>query len=190
MKKVICALLLGSTIVVAASAIDLDLGVRYGLRTVSDATIKSTYGNKMIIYPFIAVNVWKGLTIGAGYETGYSASGQVGIFQENSTLKVGGFEVFVAYQLQLGGIVPYVSLGYGSYSYSQTIDSPYANQKVDASKSTFIFAGGLKVYPLKALFLAGEIKFVPLTVTPLETAVDLGGMRITIGAGFTFSLAP
>jgi opacity protein-like surface antigen len=188
MKKALCMLGLGLMLATSAAAIEFDLGVRYGLRTVTDPAIKTVYGNGTIFFPYAAVNVWKGLTIGAGYETGYSAAGPIGIFEEDSTLKVNGFEVFAAYQYPIGQFVPYVSVGYGSFSYTQTIDSPYATEKIDASKSTFIFAGGAKYYLLDGLFLGAEIKYVPLTVKPLEDSVDLGGLRLTIGVGYTIKV--
>jgi len=58
--------------------------------------------------------------------------------------------------------------------------------KVDHKKSTVIIGGGLKFYLIKNLFLAGEVKFVPLKVKPFEEEVDLGGMRYLAGIGFTF----
>jgi hypothetical protein len=41
---------------------------------------------------------------------------------------------------------------------------------------------------LKSLFLAAEIKCVPLKGKPLTDEVDLGGMRLAAGIGYTFNL--
>lgn len=185
MRKTICALGLILILTASAAAIDFEFGVRYGVRTVSDSTVSAIYKNGMIYFPYAAVNLWKGLTIGAGYEGGYSASGPIGIFQEDSTLKVSGFEVFVAYQYEAGKFVPYASVGYGSFTYRQTIESPYATETIDASKTTFVVAGGAKFYLMSGLFLGVEVKYVPLKVTPLADTVDLSGLRLTIGVGYT-----
>jgi len=36
---------------------------------------------------------------------------------------------------------------------------------------------GLKIYPVKYLFISGEFKYIPLEVKPFEEVVDLGGIR-------------
>lgn len=188
MKKAICACALVLILTSAAAAIDFEVGVKFGLRTVSDSAVSAIYKSGTVFFPYAAVNLWKGFTIGAGYEGGYSATGPIGIFQEDSTLKVSGFEVFAAYQYELGKFVPYASVGFGSYTYSQTIDSPYATETINASKTTFVVAGGAKYYLMNGLFLGVEVKYVPLKVTPLADTVDLGGMRLTIGVGYTIKM--
>jgi opacity protein-like surface antigen len=124
--------------------------------------------------------------LGAGYEGGYSKAGKIGIYQEPSTLKVNGFEVYIGYALKIGSFSPYIKIGCGSYSYKQTIDSPYLSDfRVDGNKSTFSGSGGIKFYPIKNIFLAIEVRYVPLKVKPLEEEVDLGGMRFLGGVGFS-----
>jgi hypothetical protein len=68
------------------------------------------------------------------------------------------------------------------------VESP-SEQPADKTKSTFFVAGGLKVYPmknLKNLYLSAELKYVPLKVKPYEDEVDLGGLRLMGGVGFSF----
>jgi len=57
---------------------------------------------------------------------------------------------------------------------------------VDATKSTFFVAGGLKIYPMKNVYISAEVKYVPLKVKPIDDEVDLGGLRLMGGLGFTF----
>ena len=167
-------------------AIDFDVGIFYGSRTVNDSDIKNIYGNGMVYFPYLAIIVGKGIIIGGGYEGGYSKDGKIGLYNESTSLKVTGVEFFIGYQLKIKIVSPYIKIGYGAFSYKQTIDSPYVGEyKVDHKKTTMIIGGGLKFYPIKNLFLAVEIKFVPLKVKPYEYEVDLGGLRYSGGIGYT-----
>jgi len=51
---------------------------------------------------------------------------------------------------------------------------------------TFSISGGIKFYPQKNVFLAVEFKYIPLKVQPYDVEVDLSGMRILGGIGFSF----
>ena len=188
MKKYISLLVMGLALAGSVQALEIFGGVQAGLRTVSDSDIKEVYGHGFCFFPYLAVNPWKGVVAGLGYELGYSKSGQIGLFEEDTTLEVSGFEFFAGYQMPLGIITPYALAGLGLFSYKQTVDSPAA-QDVDASKTTFFFAVGAKVHPLsalKSLFLNVEFKYVPLSVKPYDENVDLGGMRLTMGLGYAF----
>jgi len=172
---------------VARAVIQFEVGMLGGTRTVNSADIKTVYGNGMVYFPYLAVHVWKGLFVGAGYEGGYSRKRMIGIYEEPSTLRVGGFETFVGYEIKAGTVSPYVKVGFARYSYKQTIESPFVgDQVVDAKKWTPTFGGGLKISLSETFFLAGEIRLVPLKVKPYEDEVDLGGMRYTAGFGLKF----
>jgi hypothetical protein len=171
----------------ALAAIHLEIGILGGTRTVNSADIKAVYGNGTILYPYLALHPWKGLFVGAGYEGGYSRKGIIGIYEERTTLRVAGVEAFAGYQIQAGNVSPYLKIGYARYSYRQTIESPHiGDQAADANKWGPTFGGGLKIAISGALFLGGEIRFVPLTVKPFEDEVDLGGMRYMAGFGLKF----
>jgi hypothetical protein len=184
MKKL---LILSIALLAALSlpAIDLDLGLQLGLRTAS-GTIQDTYGGGMVFFPSLKLNVWKGLGIGLGYELGYKKDAKIGLFQENSTLKVSGFEAFAAYEFVTGKLAPYARLGIGSYAYSQKVESEFVPD-VDESKVAVSLGAGVK-YLLDKLFLSAELKYVPLKVKPLDEEVDLGGLRLLAGVGYAFNL--
>ncbi len=185
MRKSIVLILAFLLVPVGAYAIEFSFGFQAGLRTVSDADIQDVYGNGTCFFPYAAINLFKGFTIGAGYELGYSRSGVIGLFDEATTLEVTGIQAFVGYQYSVSMVTPYVFVGFGSFSYKQTVDSPAA-QEVDATQSTFFVAGGIKVYPMKNIYISAEVKYVPLKVQPYEDEVDLGGLRLMGGIGFTF----
>jgi len=170
---------------VSLPALDLDLGLQLGLRTASGA-IQDTYGSGMVFFPSLKLNVWKGLGIGLGYELGYKKEAKLGIYEENSTLKVGGFEAFAAYEFTKGNLAPYARLGIGSYAYSQDIESPIAKD-VDDNKVAVSIGAGVK-YLLNKLFLSAELKYVLLKVKPLDVEVDLSGLRLLAGIGYRFGI--
>ena len=169
------------------AAVHFEVGALAGTRTVNSANIKAVYGNGLIYFPYLAVHAWKGLFVGVGYDGGYSRKGIIGIYEEPTALRVGGFEAFVGYEIEAGTVSPYVKAGFARYSYRQTIESPFIGAlAVDAKKWTPTFGGGLKIFLSGTFFLAGEIRFVPLKVKPFEDEVDLGGMRYTAGFGLKF----
>jgi len=189
MKKSIAILAMIVVLPAFAPAITIFGGFQGGLSTVNDSEIKDVYGQGMCLFPYLAINPWKGVIAGAGYEFGYSKSGHIGVYEEDTTLKVSGVEVFAGYQYPVGFMTPYALVGLGFFSYKQTVASPAA-QKVDTSKMTFFFAAGAKASPLKGLpglFINLEVKYVPLLVKPYDESVDLGGIRLTLGAGYSFS---
>ena len=187
MKKTILLILLFLVITANQYALDIDIGTFYGKRTVNDSEIRRVYGNGTVYFPYLTINLWKGIIIGGGYEGGYSKRGKIGLFGDSSSLSVTCTEFFIGYQFKTKWLSPYIKVGYDLFSYKQTIDSPYASgYKVDHKKGAASISGGIKLYPLRFFFLAGEIKYVPLKVKPFEENVDLGGLRYLIGAGFTF----
>ena len=186
MKRFLATIVIAAWTAIPAGAVLFDIGGLYGLRTVSDSDIKSTYGSGLVYYPFVHF-VYKGLLVGGGYEGGYKKEGRIGLFDEKTTLQVQGFEVFVGYQVALGPVTPYIKAGYASFSYKQTIDNPaLSGFKVDHKASTFTVGGGLKVRPIPNLFIIAEGRFVPLKVKPYDDEVDLGGFRLQGGFGISF----
>ena len=167
-------------------AVELDLYCLYGLRNVNNSDIKNVYGNGQVYYPALSVDLWRGITIGVGYEGGYSRDGHIGIYEEFTNLKIMGLEVSAGYQLALKKTALFVRAGYGLYSYKQYIDSPTLPYRIDDKKGTIVFAGGLKNFLYRKAFLVTEIKYVPLKVKPVEDIVDLGGICCLGGIGIRF----
>jgi len=165
-------------------AVSLDVGLLYGTHSVKDADVKEVYGGGSVYFPYLAVNFWQGLRLGLGYEGGYDRDGEIGLYKEPSSLKVTALELFAAYVFTLDKFSPYVKLGYASFAHEQWVSGV---AKFDEKKSALTLAGGARYYPVKGLFLAGEIKYVPLKVKPLTEEVDLSGLRLALGVGYTFA---
>ena len=166
--------------------VKIEGGFFAGLRTVNDAEIKRVYGGGFIYFPYLDLEIFKGLTVGGGYEFGYSKTGKIGLFDEIAKLDISGFELFLMYQYRAKILVPTLSVGLGFFSYKQAVESASAQPLVDFKKTTVIFAGGLKIYPMDSFFFSIEAKYVPLKVQPYEDVVDLGGWRFAVGFGGTF----
>jgi hypothetical protein len=188
-KKIIIALAILAICPVRQYALHLEAGLFFGPRTVLDNRISEVYGHASVYYPYLAFGLWKGLAIGVGNEGGYSKAGQIGLYKEPTTLEMGGTEFFIRYEHPLAMVFPSIKIGYGPYSYKQIIQSPHTGGRaVDHHKNALSFGAGVRIFPLKGLFLAIEIKYVPLKVRPFEDEVDLGGMRYLVGIGYRLSL--
>ena len=169
------------------NAMSITGGVFYGLRSINNSDIKDVYGNGNVYIPHLSIVVWKGLFFGASYEGGYSRTGKIGIYEEDASLDITGFDFYIGYEFKTKYVTPYIKVGGASFSYKQTISSSYIGDiKVNENKMTISFCGGIKFYPLKNVFLAAEVKYIPLKVKPYEDEVDLSGFRILGGIGFSF----
>jgi hypothetical protein len=185
MKKIITFTFLLSLLASGLHAVTLDIGLFYSRLGIADAGIKDVYGSGFVYFPCLAVTVWKGLSFGLGYEGGYDREGKVGLYQEDTSFKIAGMELFAAYRLGLGKLSPYLKLGFGSYAYQQVVSGVAT---VDDKKSGPSLAAGIRFHPTKWLFLAAEAKYVYLPVMPIDQKVDLSGMRLGAGIGCTFNL--
>ena len=188
-KKTIVGFIFLVFLASAIYAVNFNVGLFYGQRTVNDSDIKNIYGQGYIYFPYLNVNINKALIFGLGYEGGYSKKGKIGIYKETAWLRVVGPEIFIGYQLRLKSFFPYLKIGCGYFAYKQTVESAYVEEyKVDDKKVTVTFSGGFKLLVLNNFFLGAEIKYVPLKVQPYENRVDLGGIRYLVGFGFRFEL--
>ena len=188
MKKLIFYLFVMIFIFNTVNAIDLDFGFSVGKRQFKDSKIKDTYGNSTIYKPFVNVRILKWLGVSASFETGYKGEGSVGLFEEQSSLKLNGFNfsVMVNYRIKL--VEPFLKIGFASYSYKQDIDSQHVLYKVDHSKGTTTFGAGINIFLFKGFFISAGIEQIPLKVKPFEKEVDLSGMLILIGIGYQLNL--
>lgn len=180
-----CFIIVSTT---TASAFKVSLGLQYGLRTVADSKIKNVYGSGTIYFPSIRLGIFKRLELGAGYEGGYKRNGEIGLYGEKTSLEVTGVEGFAGYCYRLKILEPYVRLGVGYYAYKQTIESEFVPFQVDHKKLSPSFAAGLRVYPFAGAHVSLEAKFVPLKVKPIDEEVNLGGLRLSMGVGYSFDL--
>lgn len=185
---VIIFLLLLIVRIVPAAGTDLELTLKYGSRQINGANIKEIYGNGYVFLPSVRVSVFPNFSIQAAYEGGYKKSGPVGLYQDESTLRISGLEISTILWYRLSSFKPYVQLGGGYYFYRQDVDNDFVRFQVDHKKVGFILGGGVDIDLYKSLFFSLEIKYVQLEVQPFNVPVDLSGIRILGGIGWGFKL--
>ncbi len=166
----------------ALPALQLQLGVKGGARTVFDPDIRDVYGNGYTIFPHIDMALSERLYLSAGYEVSLWKEAQIGIFQEKTTLRVDGLHLLAHYRLKGGKLQPYLCAGLAYLHYKQTVESEYALE-VDDHKLSFLVGAGVSYSLNQLLFLSGEVRYVPLKVKPYDEEVDLGGFRFLAGIG-------
>lgn len=188
MKKLISFLFLMFFTLNISFALNLDFGFHFGNRQFKGSVIKDTYGGAVIYTPFVKVSLLKWLGISASYETGYKGSGDVGLYNEESVLKIDGINAAITAQYRLKLVEPFIKFGFGRYAYKQKINSEYVRHQVDHAKITAIFGAGINIYLFKSFFITSEFKYVPLKVKPFDQEVDLSGMLFMVGLGYQLDL--
>lgn len=185
--KLVVLLFLCVIIAQTAQAIQISLGLNYGFRHVEDGVIQSTYGNGTVYVPYLRLTPLRNIGVEIAYEGGYKKSGTVGIYEENSTLSVNGWEFSGILYLPIRPLMGYIKFGMAYYSYKQDIESEFIRNPVDHKKWTNVFGAGAILALSKGLYLSVEVKTVPLRVIPFDREVDLSGIRIVGGIGYSFN---
>jgi hypothetical protein len=175
----------------ASAAAGWRAGLWYGPQRFNDAKIRSTYGQQAVFRPAVEAVFGRRLTAGLAYELGYRRDGNVGLDKTASTLSMSGLNIVIGYEIPLKSIALYARAGYGLYFYKQTInDTLLTGYAVDHRQSTVLAGVGIRVRTGGSLFLSAEAEYVPLKVHPYDTSVDLGGLRLFVGAGFASGPSP
>jgi hypothetical protein len=185
--KLVLLLFLSVIVIQAAQATEVSFGLSYGFRHVEDGVIQSTYGNSTVYVPYFRLTPLRNIGIEVAYEGGYKRSGTVGIYEEDSTLSVTGWEFSGILYLPIRPLVGYFKLGMAYYSYKQDIESEFIRNPVDHKKWTNVFGFGVILTITRGLYLSAEVKTIPLRVIPFDREVDLSGVRIVGGIGYSFN---
>lgn len=175
-------------VVQTSQAIQVGIGLNYGLRQVQDEIMKEIYGDGYVYVPYLRLIPFRSIGFEIAYEGGYNKGGTVGLYDEDSTLSVTGLEFSGILFLPLRMIIGYVKLGMGYYTYKQDIESDFTRLTVDHSKWTTFIAGGISLRVFDGLYISAEVKSVPLVVRPYDLDVNLGGLRFLAGIGYSFDL--
>lgn len=167
---------------------EIQLGLEAGYRQLRDSSLRPVYGDGIVAVPYLQYYPFRLYGVELAYEAGYRREGRIGLFQEKSTLKVSGIHLCGVFRYPVWKLLPFFKLGVGRFSYVQDIDSPFVRFKVDHSAWTTVVALGVGVAVSERIFLQAQVKNVPLKVQPFDIGVDLGGLRVLVGAGYAFFL--
>jgi len=191
MKKLTFCVFLMFLSVQMGSTAQFALGLNAGYRYLDDPTLGEIYGDGYVYEPYIRYSLSYSFGLELSYEGGYKKSAPIGLFEEDSTLSVTGFQLAGIVRvpfLRIRNVSTYFKLGIGYYFYKQDIDSEFIRRQVDHNKWTTVIGGGMSINLFRGLFLTAEVKSIPLRVKPFEINVDLGGIRILFGIGYQFWL--
>ncbi len=182
------ALLLVFFMAVTGLATEINLGANLGYRQLKDPKLGEIYGDGFVYDLLARYFPVERYGIELSYEGGYKRDALIGLYQENSTLTVGGIQLAGVFRYPVGKFAPYFKFGAGYFAYKQNIESEFVRLKVDHHKWTTVVGLGATVDVFAGLFLTAEVKYVPLKVQPFDIPVDLGGMRYLGGLGFRLPL--
>jgi hypothetical protein len=171
-----------------AASTDINMAFKLGTRQINDPNLNKIYGSGYVFIPSLSITVFPNFSIEAAYEGGYKKSGLVGLYQDDSTLRISGMEISGIFWYRFSEFRPYVQLGAGYYSYRQDVDNEIVRYQVDHKNIGFILGGGLDIALFKGLFFTLGIKYVQLEVQPFNVEVDLSGIRILAGIGWEIKL--
>jgi opacity protein-like surface antigen len=178
-------------LVQAGNADWFTLGLNGGYRNLNDPNLGEIYGDGYVYEPYIRYALPRLATLELAYEGGYKKSGPVGLFLEDSTLDVSGFQLSAVVPIPIFRIrrmSTYFKVGIAYYIYKQDIDSEFIRQEVDHTKWTTVIGVGASFQLFRGLFLTFEYKSIPMRVRPFDIDVDLGGTRLMFGIGYQFWL--
>jgi opacity protein-like surface antigen len=167
---------------------DIVLGVQLGYRQIKDPGLNDIYGHGLVYDSYMNYFPVSNYGLEFAYEGGYKRDAPLGLFQEDSTLSISGFQLCGVLRYPIRKLIPFLKAGIGYFSYRQDIQSEFTRLKVDHHKWTTILGGGIRFNVSKGLFISAEIKHIPLKVQPFEIPVDLGGWRVLAGVGYRISL--
>ncbi len=175
-----------SCLLPAKTSFEFDVSANY--RDMSASTVKDNYGAGIIFVPVLEIKVFKGFYLGASYDFGYSKSATIGYFQENSTLKINSWDLFISYHFGGKSFVPYLKAGAGFSKYDQDIESEVITPKtVSESKTGWMAGVGFKYFFGKTLYLKGEVRYSPFKVDGAnDSQIDIGGIKTGLGLGIKF----
>jgi hypothetical protein len=191
MKKLIILVPLIFLSAQIGSAAQFTLGLNGGYRNLDDPTLGTIYGDGYVYEPYVRYSFTGSYGLELSYEGGYKKSAPIGLFQEDSTLSVNGFQLTGIVRipfLRIRNVSTYFKVGIAYYFYKQDIDSEFVRQQVDHSKWTTVLGAGLSLHLFRGIFLTAEVKTIPLRVKPFDINVNLGGTRILFGIGYQFWL--
>jgi opacity protein-like surface antigen len=167
------------------------LGLNGGFRNLNDPTLGEIYGDGYVYEPYVRYSLPRFAVLELAYEGGYKKNAPIGLFQEDSTLNVSGFQLSAIVPIPIFRIrrmTTYFKVGLAYYFYKQDIDSEFVRKEVDHTKWTTVIGAGASFYVFRNLFLTFEYKSIPMRVRPFDINVDLGGTRLMFGIGYQFWL--
>jgi outer membrane protein W len=153
---------------------------RFGSFAPSDEIFKTVYGSGSVYGGEFRVHIASGfyLSLEGGY---FKKTGALTLTQDATTMTIYPIDAMLVFHAMSGSILPYVGAGatvckYGEENIIGTVDGwGYG----------FAVCGGLTAR-LSSFGIDARVKYTSVKIKPLEDEAGLGGLTLSIGAGFIF----
>ena len=125
---------------------EFNLGISSGLGTLSFSELRSEYGSSFVYNPYIGVELFEGLSVNIGYESGFKKESRI---YYNSTLELTGLQFFAEYTFNKGDTFAFVKGGIGLYNVKRIFSAEeYKEYDFIEKNPGFMFGFGMK-FPIK-----------------------------------------
>jgi outer membrane protein W len=153
---------------------------RYGSFAPSDAIFKTIYGSGSVLGGEIRFRVAGGfyLSLEGGY---FNKKGLLTVTRDETTMTVYPIDAMLIFHALSGSIMPYVGAGGAGCKYQEK----NAIGTVDEWGYGFAVCGGLSAR-LNFLGIDARVKYTSIKIKPLEDEAGLGGLTLSLAAGFIF----
>jgi len=153
---------------------------RYGTFAPSDAIFKEVYGSGSVMGGELRFRLSGGfsLSLNGGY---FKKKGALTVTGDETTMTMFPLEAMLVYHVLSGSLMPYVGAGGAFCRYTEE----NAIGKVEGWGTGFAVCGGV-TFRLGPLGLDARAKYTSMKIKPLEDEANLGGLTLSVGAGFVF----
>jgi hypothetical protein len=165
-------------------------GGLFGIRNIADSSINKYFSSSFLYNLYIGISPVKGLTIGLGKEANYNKDAKIGLYNDNSTLKIkSSIYIFGSYEYKINKFSPYLKFGFYKIETNQTFDNPKLKPfEFNKDKTTYFIGAGIKYNLSKKFNLIADIYTTPCNIEPFEKSVNVGGLRLSGGIEYIFNL--
>jgi hypothetical protein len=153
---------------------------RFGSFAPSDEIFKTVYGSGSVYGGEFRVHIASGfyLSLEGGY---FKKTGALTLTQDATTMTIYPIDAMLIFHALSGSILPYVGAGAAVCKYGEE----NIIGKVDGWGFGFAVCGGLTAR-LSSFGIDARVKYTSVKIKPLEDEAGLGGLTLSIGAGFIF----
>jgi hypothetical protein len=154
--------------------------VRYGSFAPSAGIFKTVYGNGPVFGAELRLHIKGGfyLSLEAG---SFSKKGRLTVTEDPTTMTIYPMEVMAIFHPRSGSIMPYIGAGGSACKYAEE----NVIGKVSEWGVGFAAYGGVTAR-WRSIGVDARVKLSSVKVKPLEESVNLGGITISVAAGYLF----
>jgi hypothetical protein len=154
--------------------------VRIGSFAPSAEIFKTVYGSGLVYGGEFRLHAKGGLYLSLGGEY-FKKTGKLTVTQDPTTMTILPVDVMAVYYVLPGSVMPYVGAGGSACKYTEE----NIIGKVSKWGVGFAACGGVTAR-WRSIAFDARLKYSSVKVKPLEESVDLGGLTLSTGLGYSF----